>query len=815
MASDLEDSIETLVCRICTIDCSQLQYVSIYERSDEKSLAEMIAFCGQIEINSDDDLPKIICTGCWMQLLESYRFCMRCRTGDEKLRNELEPQAVSKSPIDELVATADGLFSTDDTDEGQELPNKSADELMEPSITESKDQNEILVDFMTSRDDELFDAIIEEEIFSDDDIVFEQIPAEVVALPSEDHFVESERQEPEENYAKVFTELQNVPIAEMQEVYKHTDLEKNSSHEEVFIAEEVIQEEFPIAKTLCTEFLEEVSSNLEDENFSETVPSNPSKSTPQRRRTLQLPPQEMIVDQEDHGDYAIVYYTGVTCCGCDKYFADSEKLENHCRDQHHCKDSLEVYDCELCYKTFPSLNHKKRHQSLRSVPKLFSCTLCNYVCWEQSAIDRHMKSALLHNKSMLEFDKVKEVFDEVKVNGNLCCECYQIFSSNNQLEQHYDDEHRKGRPKCPTSKTNWCLKCFQLFKNEYKYATHRQNASADVIYRCKQEFCNYRTASLIFARFHLRSQDHTEIRISGASQENLEDNGEHRCCFRKCSNKFGSLEALRNHVDQVHQAKQLENELRRKKSTNVCSICNCNFGTRKALRIHRQMKQKDFVCDQCGLVMGSSFHLQQHIDLVHQETKVQHKFSCKTCQRSFVSEQNLQRHISKGHTSGGEHVCNVCGKKFAGKHNLWTHWRTHVSTEKFECEVCKKAGKRYLFRDIKSLKRHCKRAEMHGGIRKYKCSYENCTKAYAHRPDLQRHESTAHKGIRPFVCTTCNKGFIRDRDLRLHARTHTGTKLYSCESCDASFDIYQEYKEHCKDEHGLSILIKHIPKTSE
>ncbi|XP_053692403.1 zinc finger protein 431-like [Sabethes cyaneus] len=751
---------------------------------------------------------------------------MRCRTGDEKLRNEFEPRTELIPLIEEFVTFVTASTPKEADDVEHELPDKIADELMELPATEPKDQNEILIDLMTRRDDELFDEIIEEEHFSDDDSVSGKIGPGVVALAYEDLFVECEEQETDEVHDKVFIELQNVPIAEMQEAYEQIDLRPNSLEACAEISEchleepselpEIMREVHTSVEILPIEFIEEESSNLDDENFSEVLLPNQLKSVSQRKRSLQLPPQEMIVDQEDYGNYAIVYYTGVFCCGCDQYFTDFKALEDHCRTLHHSKDCFDVYDCELCHKAFPSLNHKKRHQSLRSVPKLFSCSLCNYVCWDQDAIDRHMKSALLHNKPMLEFDKVKEMFDEVVVDGNLCCECFQIFSSEDLLEQHYEDEHRKGRSRFPANKPNWCSKCHQIFKNDYKYNIHVENANVDVLYRCKQQFCTYRTASIIFARFHLRSSDHSEITRSKTCQKNLEDNSEHRCCFRKCLKKFKSLPALMKHVDQVHQAKQLENEIRRKKSTNVCSICNCNFGTRKALRIHRQVKQREFVCDHCGLKLGTSFQLQNHIDQLHQKEKARPEFKCDICQRTFVSEKNLQRHKTKGHTtSGGEHICNVCGKKFAAKENLWIHWRTHTSTEKFECEICKKAGKRYLFRDIKTFKRHCKISEMHDGVRKYKCSYEKCTNTYAHKPDLQRHESTVHKGVRPFVCTVCKKGFIRNRDLRLHARRHTGAKLFSCESCPASFNVYQEYKDHCKKKHGISILIKNTSNNSE
>ena len=44
-----------------------------------------------------------------------------------------------------------------------------------------------------------------------------------------------------------------------------------------------------------------------------------------------------------------------------------------------------------------------------------------------------------------------------------------------------------------------------------------------------------------------------------------------------------------------------------------------------------------------------------------------------------------------------------------------------------------------------------------------------------------------HTGVKPYVCTYCNKAFAVKSALTVHERSHTGEKPYSCKQCDKSF----------------------------
>ncbi|XP_055638193.1 zinc finger protein 595-like [Toxorhynchites rutilus septentrionalis] len=769
------------ICRVCGDDSLQ-HYLSIFEKDYGTTYANMIAFCCQLMITIDDGLPGVICYTCCTQLKEAYTFCVKCRNTEANFRlsNELSQEQCN----------------------AEELPAKIVDALIELPATKPKNPNEILVDLMEQSEDELFDEIIEEAHFTDADECLNGNGEEFVSLQTSlitlRHIEELHGICANKN-VKVDGLLQESTFVSDKEDIDSDELTNDDSK--------------LITSTLA---IDDTIEPMVEENAPGSTLKHPTKTilASNRMRSLQaLPPEEMIVEREDHGEYQVIFYSGTACCGCRQYFSSTEALEDHCKQEHQFDDPPGPHYCPLCYKQFSGLRYQMRHCEQRTIPKLYFCKLCEYICRERTTIDRHMKSSVIHNKPMMDFDKVKESFEEVQVVGPMCCDCYKMFSNKGQLANHYGDAHHPGRPRSndealANGAVGWCEKCHRVFKNKHKYEAHLRYASLDIIYRCKHQFCNYRTASIVPARLHLRSKDHNKLaneeRSDEAEKNTTQESGERRCCFRMCQEVFKSQQALLEHVDKVHQAKQLENELRRKKSSNVCLICNCNFGSRRALQLHRQSKLKEYVCEKCGLAVGSLFQLRHHTKQVHNKIRPQRDFKCEECPRAFASAVNLRRHKQQGHE---DFVCTICEKHFKTTEGLWRHWRMHNSVEKYECESCKKAGKRYTFRDVHSLNRHYKISEMHTGLRKYKCSFEGCTRTYAHNPDLKRHELAAHRRILPFACQFCQKGFIRSRELRLHERTHTGAKLYSCENCGAGFNVYQEFKRHCSEKHGVSTLI--------
>lgn len=53
-----------------------------------------------------------------------------------------------------------------------------------------------------------------------------------------------------------------------------------------------------------------------------------------------------------------------------------------------------------------------------------------------------------------------------------------------------------------------------------------------------------------------------------------------------------------------------------------------------------------------------------------------------------------------------------------------------------------------------------------------------------------------HKGLRPFVCDICGKGFGYAHALKKHKLIHAEIKLYRCEYCHKDFRLQHHMKQH-------------------
>ncbi|KAI8900931.1 hypothetical protein BC833DRAFT_579749 [Globomyces pollinis-pini] len=85
----------------------------------------------------------------------------------------------------------------------------------------------------------------------------------------------------------------------------------------------------------------------------------------------------------------------------------------------------------------------------------------------------------------------------------------------------------------------------------------------------------------------------------------------------------------------------------------------------------------------------------------------------------------------------------------------------------------------------------------------YRCTHENCTKAYSRQYTLKMHVSTVHEKYRPFQCdfNGCTKSFARRHDLKRHKNIHNVEGKYSCHHCSERFAKKDQLKSHIKSGH--------------
>lgn len=68
------------------------------------------------------------------------------------------------------------------------------------------------------------------------------------------------------------------------------------------------------------------------------------------------------------------------------------------------------------------------------------------------------------------------------------------------------------------------------------------------------------------------------------------------------------------------------------------------------------------------------------------------------------------------------------------------------------------------------------------------------------KSDLFAHE-LIHTGQHPFICLTCNKGFIQKSILRAHELLHTGERSFICQTCNEGFHrkyLLYQHEQDCR-----------------
>ena len=159
-------------------------------------------------------------------------------------------------------------------------------------------------------------------------------------------------------------------------------------------------------------------------------------------------------------------------------------------------------------------------------------------------------------------------------------------------------------------------------------------------------------------------------------------------------------------------------------------------------------------------------------------------------------------------TEDGNHpfVCHFigCGKGFPSEESLSTHTRSHVKTrlppKKFLCSV---EGCNYRTDIRQRLDGHL---NVHKGVKPYKC--QTCGKGFTHIINVRNHERYAHSsgdGEETYVCPLngCTKVCKTRKQFLFHQTSHEKGKQWSCShpNCDYRTVTERFLQQHIKSKH--------------
>ncbi|XP_014250711.1 zinc finger protein 70-like [Cimex lectularius] len=219
-------------------------------------------------------------------------------------------------------------------------------------------------------------------------------------------------------------------------------------------------------------------------------------------------------------------------------------------------------------------------------------------------------------------------------------------------------------------------------------------------------------------------------------------------------------------------------------------------------------------------------------------------FKCRQCNKSYSFSSALSRHKAVHNTALRPHVCQICNKGFTQVDKLLRHQKTHTMDTFLSCDLCNRPFKSFPAFQKHKMSEGCEvtlakcgqcashvvEGEAHictqadaqpaavaiqaepqssedaqeqdarrptgKGRPEFKCTV--CMKNFATRGSLEVH-STIHTGVRPFVCSVCDKSFRHKVNLMEHfQRKHSQVRPYICDVCAARFVTKQELVRHYK-----------------
>ncbi|XP_041843183.1 zinc finger protein 791 [Melanotaenia boesemani] len=457
------------------------------------------------------------------------------------------------------------------------------------------------------------------------------------------------------------------------------------------------------------------------------------------------------------------------------------------------------YRCEICNRSFTSLQSLHRHQQYRNTERGYKCTLCCKIFEDRQDLKKHLQS------------HISEKF-------HWCGYCGKRFLKVDALNVHQKETHSLGKPENKLEKklekSYTCKKCKLSFFWMSDFQTHS-------MYQCKGKELDSVFASEIEIEVNSKIHDDTQL--------------------------------INCHSNGISYIKNGESKLSRDTSSKIeteptftpyrCGLCGDRFDKLAALKEHHVTHQT-----------------QEEIDKLNQESqkpfkrRVQPKnrrrrgsnpngklHPCKHCHRVFNHSSSLSRHMR--YHKGTMHTCVFCGRHFPQRCDLRRHVAMYHKTE-----LEKKPGLKHLYTtpqngptsnsvdqkttsipddntkgssdsELTSADQSPKEKQSGKAVRvNYKC--QECGKRFGLLCVYQRHLRYHKK--EPNKCPQCPAQFKNSSSLELHLQNHPSTEQAddddnigqsSCATATSADqtvkksnaeDVEDEYVDHKQNEKGNS-----------
>lgn len=248
-------------------------------------------------------------------------------------------------------------------------------------------------------------------------------------------------------------------------------------------------------------------------------------------------------------------------------------------------------------------------------------------------------------------------------------------------------------------------------------------------------------------------------RVSGSKKEKSATLATCDICGKSYNNKSYLKEHKRRHEDtkefkcslcdrRFNMDKDLKNHIKShlKERAFSCAICDKRFTRKSLLNYHMRIHtgERPYECNICHMTFTRPFGLSQHKRRIHSSNKGKDiRCTEKDCDKMFVTSIEREMHVTVWHRRDMPFKCSLCHYSFSNRVSLYTHNKSHHSTEK--PFVCPSLDCDMAFKVVWRLQNHIKLC--HKGFM-YKCPH--CPLEFKMKNELNLHMkiSNSHKKVK-------------------------------------------------------------------
>ncbi|XP_011661080.2 zinc finger protein 33A-like [Strongylocentrotus purpuratus] len=414
------------------------------------------------------------------------------------------------------------------------------------------------------------------------------------------------------------------------------------------------------------------------------------------------------------------------------------------------EDTVELvkhYVCTVCGKNFPSEGRLEAHAMFHEFTEEHTCPVCGERQRNTFMLTKHMARHVSRTHKCTKYDKA--------------------YKTRGALYRHERDMHGK-----PVVRNHSCRICSTRFAKKLECLKHEitHKEFKDVVDTPKKRDRRMKLEGEKRTKKQTANIDENIKNIIGSSNTIIE--------------KRASLpdeEEIPNVGNKTRmQSGRLSMQSRNRKAKNKPQEPQDMLG--KAADYY--IRPRPFKCRYCTKRYVDKTKAYEHEKEVHEGKGT---YKCTDCGRMFMNEARFLDHV-KNHEQHRLYRCNLCARSFASETALNNHQGEHNGLKPFKCDLCGRG-----FRVKNAVYQHKRRMHQTRPLRFF-CPV--CNKGFSDKGGLTKHERR-HKGIRPFVCLQCGKGFTVKHSLQVHMQSmHEEKRPFTCHICLKTFTLNHSFTSH-------------------